>query len=181
MAPKTKRRTQRVLLRALVALTFLIAMAGISQSQTAATCSQLSVHREGTDAAMGGRRSLFYSFKNNSQKPCTLTGWPGYVLLNNAGHPLKAQNMAGEGVPDDPKPVTLAPGGKAFFSVNYTTCSSPGHKRCMSSAKARITAPGTKRAFIIREVINVEGPTFDGAPMSGTLEELGISIEKRKP
>ena len=182
MTPITKRTTQRVLLRVSLLLALLTALAGIGQSQTATTCpgAQLSVHREAADAAMGGRRSVFYSFKNNSQTPCKLEGWTRYVLLDAAGRPLKLQNMSGEGVPDDPKPVTLAPGGKAFFSLNYTTCSTPGHKRCVSSAKARITAPGTKRAFIIREVINVEGPTFDGSPISGTLEELGLSIEKRK-
>lgn len=183
MAPTTKRTAPQKLLRALLVLAFLMALAGIAQSQTASRCvgSQLSLHREAKDAAMGGRRSLFYSFKNNSKSPCTLEGWPRYVLLNGDGHQLKAKNMAGEGVPDDPKPVTLSPGGKAFFSVNYTTCSSPGHKRCASSAKARITAPGTKRTFKVREVINVEGPTFDGSPISSTLEALGISIEKRKP
>jgi len=134
---------------------------------------------------MGGRRSLFYSFKNNSQSPCTLDGWPGYVLLDGAGRPLKVTSAGGEGEPDDPKAVTLAPQGKAFFAVNYTSCSfATRHDSpwpCRSSAKARVTAPGTKRAFIIREAINPEGPYFDVRPMAGTLEELGISIEKPKP
>jgi hypothetical protein len=35
--------------------------------------------------------------------------------------------------------------------------------------------------LITLEVINVEGPTFDGSPISSTLEELGISIEKPNP
>jgi len=192
MSPTTK-RTQRVLLRALLLLSLLMALAGIGQSQTASSClsSQLSLQREAKDAAMGGRRSLFYSFKNNSQSPCTLEGWPGYVLLDGAGRPLKVTSAGGEGEPDDPKAVTLAPEGKAFFSVNYTLCSSATHTvisngvmataRCTTSAKARVTAPGTKRAFIIREAINPEGPHFDVRPMAGTLEELGISIEKPKP
>jgi Domain of unknown function (DUF4232) len=188
MPPTTKRTTQRGLLRVSLLLALLIALAGIGQSQTAATCpgSQLSVHREAKDAAMGGRRSLFYSFKNNSQSPCTLAGWPAYVLLDGAGHKIKPNMPPGEGVPDDPKPVTLAPGGKAFFSVNYTSCLSNTHKRCGSSAKARITAPGTKRTFVIPEVIDPEGAgghfggDFDVSPISSTLEELGISVEKRK-
>lgn len=162
MSPTTE-RTQRVLLRVSLLLALLTALAGIGQSQTADNCpgSQLSVHREAKDAAMGGRRSVFYSFKNNSKAPCTLEGWPGYILLDGAGHPLKPKSAGGEGEPDDPKAVTLAPGGKAFFSVNYTSCSSATHKRCKFSAKARITAPGTKRTFIISELIDPEDPFFD--------------------
>ena len=188
MSPTTEITTQRVLLRVSLLLALLTALAGIGQSQTVASCPgpQLSVHREANDAAMGGRRSVFYSFKNNSQAPCTLKGWPAYVLLDRAGHPLKPKSAGGEGEPEDPKAVTLAPGGKAFFSVNYTSCSfttgaTGRHRPCPYAAKARITAPGTKRAFILREVIDPEGPYFDVRPMASTLEQLGISIEKPKP
>jgi hypothetical protein len=147
--------------------------------------SQLSLLREANDAAMGGRRSLFYSFKNNSQSPCTLAGWPVYVLLDGKGHPLKVVSSGGEGEPNAPKPVTLAPAGKAFFAVNYTSCSPTTRNdspwRCRFSAKARITAPGTKRVFIVREAIDPQGPYFDVTALTATLEELGISIEKPKP
>jgi hypothetical protein len=193
MAPTTKRTTRRVLLQVSLLLALLTALAGISQSQTAATCdgARLSFHREATDSAMGGKRTIFYSFKNNSQSACKLQGWPTYVLLDRAGHQIKPPMPPGEGVPDDPKPVTLAPGGKAFFSVNYTSCESTkmatgSRKRCTSSARARITAHGTKRTFTIREIIDPErangrfGADFDVSPISSTLEELGISIEKRK-
>lgn len=193
MTPITKRTTQRVLLRVSLLFALLTAMAGIGQSQTAATChgGQLSLHREAADAAMGGKRTVFYSFKNNSQSPCKLQGWPSYVLLDRAGRTIKPPMPPGEGVADDPKPVTLAPGGKAFFAVNYTSCESikmntGSRKRCTSSAKARITAHGTGRTFTIREIIDPErangrfGADFDVSPISSTLEELGISIEKRK-
>jgi hypothetical protein len=154
--------------------------------------SQLSLHREATDSAMGGKRSIFYSFKNTSQKPCTLQGWPYYMLLDSAGRKIKPPMPPGEGVADEPKPVTLAPGGKAFFSVNYTSCesitiTSGSRKPCKSSAKAQIQVGGMKRMFVIREVIDHEGATkpfgadYDVSPISSTLEELGISIEKRKP
>ena len=182
MFPTTKRTTRRVLLRASLLLALLTVLAGIGQSQTASPClgNQLSAHREG-DGARSGEKRVFYSFKNNSQAPCTLRGWPVYVLLDRAGHPIKPQNMAAEGVANEPDAVTLAPGGKAFFSVDYTPCSSTTgasgrHKRCTSSAKARITAPDTKRNFIIREVIALEGPTFSGSEIVSTLQEL-----KRKP
>jgi uncharacterized protein DUF4232 len=187
MFAPTKKQTDRVLLRVSVMLALLAALAGVAHSQSTATCpgSQLSVRREASDAAMGGRRTVFYSFKNNSPKPCKLEGGPAYMLLNSAGHQIKASMPPGEGVPNDPKPVTLAPGGKAFFSVNYTSCESINstmgrRKHCTSSAKARIAAHGTKRTFIIREVLDLEGRDYDVSPISSTLEELGISIEKRK-
>jgi Protein of unknown function (DUF4232) len=192
MTPTTKRTTQRVLLRISLLLALLTSLAGIGQSQTAATCqgASLSLRRETGDAAMGGKRTVYYSFKNNSQSPCKLQGWPSYVLLDRAGRQIKPPMPPGEGVAEDPKPVTLAPGGKAFFAVNYTSCESirmntGSRKRCTSSAKARITAHGTRRTFTIREVIDPErngrfGADFDVSPISSTLEELGISIEKRK-
>lgn len=37
--------------------------------------------------------------------------------------------MAAEGVAEEPGAVTLAPGGKAFFSIDYTPCSSGRHNQ----------------------------------------------------
>ncbi len=145
--------------------------------------SQLSLKREASDAAMGGARSVFYSFKNISRDPCPLKGWPRVVLLNAAGRPLKVTSSGGEGEPNEPKGVRLAPGEKAYFAINYTSCHSAGAKPsgCKSSAKARITAPGTKRNFIVREVMDPKGPYFDVTALARTLDELGISIKKPKP
>jgi hypothetical protein len=178
MFPTTKRTILRLVPQALLLLSLLIALPCIAQSQTASPCrgSQLSALREG-DGARPGEKRVFYSFKNDSQAPCTLRGWPVYVLLDHSGYPIKPQNMAAEGVPDEPHAVTLAPGGKAFFSVDYTLCSSTSdasdrYKHCTSSAKARITAPGTKRKFIIREAIALEGLTFSGSEIVSTLQEL---------
>ncbi|HWW74066.1 MAG TPA: DUF4232 domain-containing protein, partial [Pyrinomonadaceae bacterium] len=66
---------------------------------------------------MGGQRGLYYSFKNNSQSPCTLKGSPAYVLLNRAGRTIQQTRADNTGAA-----VTLAPGGKAFFSVSYHSC-----------------------------------------------------------
>lgn len=144
--------------------------------------SRLSVRREAEDGAMGGQRGLYYSFKNNSQSPCTLKGSPAYVLLNRAGRTIQQTRADNRG-----EPVTLAPGGKAFFSVSYHSCefmkgATEHHKPCVLSAKARIVAPGTKRAFLLREVIDPEGREIESvSAVTATLEELGISIEKPKP
>lgn len=144
--------------------------------------SQLSVRHEAEDGAMGGQRGLYYSFKNNSQSPCTLKGSPAYVLLDRAGRMIQQTRSD-----DGGDVVTLAPGGKAFFSVSYHSCefikgATDRHRPCTYSAKARITAPGTRRAFILREVIDPEGRKIESiSAVTGTLEELGIIIEKPKP
>ena len=203
--PPTPERIVRLFVRQallLITLIIIVAFPCFSQRQTSfvksaslpdSPClgSQLSVRHEAEDAAMGGRRSVFYSFKNNSQSPCTLKGYPAYVLLDRAGRPIQPRRAAGKSAKDDPdeqaKAVTLAPGGKVFFSVDYSSCESTNgatgrHTRCTYSAKARITAPGTKRTFIIREVIDPEGRDIKGvSPVVVTLEELGIHIEKPKP
>ena len=116
MVPTTKRTRQCVLLRVSLWLALLTALAGIGQSQTTSPCtgSQLSVKDEHGDNAMGGARSEYYSFKNDSQSPCRLKGFPAFVLLNSAGQKIPGQKVTQN---EDPaEDLTLQPGGKAFFS-----------------------------------------------------------------
>ena len=148
-----------VLRRALLLLTLFMALPCIGHSQTASPCtgSQLSIKDEHSDNAMGGQRGEYYSFKNNSQSPCTLKGSPTFVLLDAAGHRIPRQKLTQA---DGGETVTLAPGGKAFFSIDYRSCSfargAGVRERCVSAAKVRIEAPGTKRPFILRSGIGAE-------------------------
>ena len=160
MFPTTKRTTQRVLLRVLLLLALLIALAGMGQSQTASPCtgSQLSIKDEHGDSAMGGQRGEYYSFKNDSQSPCTLKGAPTFALLDSAGHKIPGQKVTQT---DDPaETVTLQPGGKAFFSIDYRSCSvtrKAGYGgRCVTAAKLQIEAPEAKRAFVLKSGIDPE-------------------------
>lgn len=160
MFPTKKKTTQRVLRRALLLLILFIALPCIAQSQTASPCtaSQLSVKDEHSDNAMGGQRGEYYSFKNSSQSPCTLKGSPTFVLLDRAGRRIPGQKITHTNDPGTD--VTLAPGGKAFFSIDYRSCSfSRGagvRERCVNAAKVRIEAPGTKRAFILKSGIDAQ-------------------------
>ena len=164
MFPTKMKTTQLVLPRALLLLTLLIAVPCIAHSQTASPCtgSQLSVRDEHSDNAMGGQRSEYYSFKNNSQSACTLKGSPGFVLLDSAGRRIPRQKITHDGPETD---VTLQPGGKAFFTVAYRSCSfargAGVRERCISAAKLRIEAPGTKRSFILRGGMNAEKLTVN--------------------
>jgi hypothetical protein len=160
MFPTTKRKTQRVLPRVLFLLALLIALAGIGQSQTASPCtgSQLSIKDEHGDNAMGGQTGEYYSFKNGSQSPCTLKGAPTIALLDGAGHKIPGQKaMQSE---DTAETVTLQPGGKAFFSIDYRSCEvmrKAGYReRCVTAAELQIEAPETKHKFVLKRSINPE-------------------------
>ncbi|HXM50589.1 MAG TPA: DUF4232 domain-containing protein [Pyrinomonadaceae bacterium] len=160
MFPTKKKTTQLVLRRALLLLTLFIALPCIAHSQTPSPCtgSQLSVKDEHSDNAMGGQRGQYYSFKNNAPSPCTLKGSPGFVLLGRAGYRIPGQKITHNDGPGTD--VTLAPGGKAFFSIDYRSClfarGAGVRERCVAAAKVRIEVPGTKRAFILRGGIDAE-------------------------
>jgi len=169
MFPTTKRTTPRVLLRVSLLLALLLALASIGKSQTASPCtsSQLSVKDEHGDSAMGGQRGEYYSFKNDSPSPCTLKGAPTFALLDTAGHKISGQKVTPT---DDPaETVTLQPGGKAFFSIGYRSCSvarKAGYGgRCVTAAKLQIEAPGAKRAFVLKGGIDPENLTVNVSPV----------------
>ena len=107
---------------------------------------------------MGGQRGEYYSFKNDSQSPCTLKGAPTFALLDSAGHKIPGQKVTQT---DDPaETVTLQPGGKALFSIDYRSCSSRAKRdmarRCVTAAKLQIEAPEAKRAFVLKSGIDPE-------------------------
>src|SRR4051812_32942163 len=87
-----------------------------SQAPAPCTSEQLSVKAGDEDAAMGGVRTVNYTFTNTSQSPCTLNGYPGFVLLNKAGRPVPGKHsvnkakMVTDSDPVPPKEVTLEPG-----------------------------------------------------------------------
>src|SRR4051812_40399527 len=91
-------------------------------SRAAAPCSsgQLSVKAGDEDAAMGGLRTVTYTFTNTSSTPCTLDGYPGFELLNKAGRPIPGKHsvnkakMVTDSDPVPPKEVTLDAGKTAI-------------------------------------------------------------------
>ena len=130
------------------------------------TGSQLSAKHESEDAGVG-QRYITYSFKNHSSAPCKLSGYPGFVLLDRAGHRLHGQSVT-----HNPEPATvvmLAPGRKAFFVVHYSACSTVGDPPCRYSSKVRIKAPHTNRTFILRERIDPFELSVDLSPIKSSV------------
>jgi Domain of unknown function (DUF4232) len=126
---------------------------------------QLSLREAEGEADMGGKRYGNYVFTNASASPCTLSGFPRFVLLNKSGRPLrgvKVENSEGHvsgdtnstRMGDAPQTVTLEPGKTAWFQIFYNDGMAIEHKRPFPvSARVRIIAPGTKRVFILRQRI----------------------------
>ena len=127
----------------------------------AAACrdGRLSVRSVGTDAAMGGVRIRDYAFTNTSPSPCTLRGYPRVEVLNRSGRVVRLGRAAtgdDAGNPDDP--VTVGPGKTATFYVSYNAGGAGRVGRpCPTYPKVRITAPGDRRGFVLREAIQLCG------------------------
>jgi len=121
---------------------------------------ELSVRHVTDDAAMGGHNLIDYAFRNNSSSPCTLTGYPGFELLDKAGNvrprarAINSRRLPGDETREPPQPVTLEPGQEAGFRVYYNS-GGAGYmgKPCPVSRKVRIVPPGSRRIFELREEI----------------------------
>lgn len=126
--------------------------------------NDLSLRHATDDAAMGGVRTVYYAFKNQSSSPCTLIGYPRFELLDRSGkvrprgRATNSRQMPGEETKYTPKLVTIEPGKEASFSIYYNG-GGAGYmgKPCPVSRRVRITAPGTTRPFILREEIQLCG------------------------
>ena len=119
----------------------------------------LSVRHANDDAAMGGHLLTDYAFKNNSSSACTLKGYPRFELLTKSGQLLpkgraiNSRQLMGEDAPSIPQLVTIEAGKEAVFRV-YTNNGGAGYTGgCPTSRKVRISAPGTTRAFMLKEEI----------------------------
>jgi hypothetical protein len=122
--------------------------------------ADLSVRHVNDDAAMGGHLLTDYAFKNNSSNACTLKGYPQFELLNKSGgllpkgRAVNTRQLMGEDAPSAPQLVTIEAGKEAMFRV-YTNNGGAGYmgKPCPTSRKVRIVAPGTTRAFVLKDEI----------------------------
>ncbi len=120
----------------------------------------LSVRHVTDDAAMGGHNLIDYAFRNNSSSPCTLTGYPRFELLDKIGRvrphgrAINSQRLPGDERIEPAQVVTLEPGKEAGFRVYYNN-GGAGHMGtpCPLSQRVRISAPGTRRNFELREEI----------------------------
>jgi hypothetical protein len=126
--------------------------------------NQLLVRHVSEDTAMGGVRTTGYAFTNTSSSPCTLSGYPRFEVLNKSGRIVRggrAANgltMLGDDAKMSPRLVMIEPGKTATFLIYYNA-GGAGHigKPCPIYRKVRITAPGTKRGFVLREELQLCG------------------------
>jgi hypothetical protein len=134
------------------------------KSLAAAQCldNQLSLRHDPEDAAMAGLRSMRYFFTNTLSSPCTLKGYPSFELLNKSGRIVRGGRAAngltlmGDELKEPPQLVTIEPGKTATFWIDYLARGAGAMgKPCPTYRKFRITAPGTKRVFVQRDVIEV--------------------------
>jgi hypothetical protein len=128
-------------------------------SLASAVCrdNQLSVRNVGEDAAMGGVRRTDYAFTNNSPSPCALKGRPRFEVLSRSGRVVRRGRAAtGDDAGNPRDSVTIEPGKTATFYVSYNA-GGAGRigKPCPTYPGVRITAPGNKRGFVLREAIRL--------------------------
>ncbi|MFT3743286.1 MAG: DUF4232 domain-containing protein [Pyrinomonadaceae bacterium] len=122
-------------------------------------CMKLKMTPGEEDADMGGKRYQKFVFENLSDKPCTLRGFPTFVVLNKSGKALangkaKYSNDFPNG-PDaehmKPAAVTLEPGKTAWFQIYYNDGMALDHKKPYPKAyKFLITAPKGDKAFVMK-------------------------------
>jgi hypothetical protein len=126
--------------------------------------NQLLVRHVSEDAAMGGVRTIDYVFTNSSSSPCTMKGYPRFEVLNKSGRLVrggraaKGLTMMGDDARRPLRLVTIEPGKTATFVVYYNA-GGAGYmgKPCPIYRKVRITAPGTKRGFVLRDELTLCG------------------------
>ena len=142
----------------------------VSQCQA----SQLSVSRVSDDAGVGNR-AVNFAFTNTSPTPCTLSGYPIFTPLDRRGRRLRGVSVVqSEGTyfmpTAPPKEVRLEPGKTAWFQIAYSAVQNSPRK-CPTSSKVKITAPGTARVFILREEIAPCQHKVSVTPVRGGLPE----------
>ena len=124
--------------------------------------NQLSLRHDSESAAMGGLRSMQFFFTNTSSSLCTLLGYPRFELLSKSGLPVRRGRAAngltlmGDELKQPPQLVTIAPGKTGTFWIDYLARGAGSVGRpCPTYHKFRITVPGTKRAFVQSDAIEV--------------------------
>ena len=139
--------------------------------------NQLSVRHISEDAAMGGVRTIVYAFTNTSSSPCTLKGYPRFEVLNKwgrlvrGGRAARGVDMLGDDAKAPPRLVTIEPGKTASFLVYYNA-GGAGYmgKPCPTHRKVRITPPGTKRGFVLRDELQLCG-SLEVSPVGFSSDE----------
>jgi hypothetical protein len=115
---------------------------------------------------MGGKRYGNYVFTNISSKPCRMSGFPVFTLLDKSGRVMQAVKVTYDldtasgdrdsSVKDtQTSSVILQPKQTAWFQIFYNDGFGFDLKKPVpTSAKVKIRAPQTTRTFVIKSSIN---------------------------
>ena len=128
---------------------------------------------EGRGGAGLGHSATLFTFENHSQQTCMLSGYPALQQLDVQHKPITepiqqsptayTYNTLG------PRLITLAPGGKAYFIIEwYDVCDSP------FASFLLITPPGNKTSFLVDLEHRSASPQTFSAPY--TLQENQASF-----
>lgn len=112
-----------------------------------------------------GSVGLTYRITNTSSQGCTMFGYPGLQLLDAGGRPLPT-HVSRVSPYGPPANVTLAPGGQAWFAIQYPTQTGYGNLSCPKSASLGVMAPGDTAQ------LTVSGPGGQLQPYGGTTQDL---------
>jgi hypothetical protein len=102
------------------------------------------VAKPGPANAAAGSIGQTVSLRNTSASACTMSGYPGMLMLSASGHPLATEVHRGASVTVRSRPVrvvTLAPGHSALFDIGYGDATGFANARCPTSARVEITPP----------------------------------------
>jgi len=132
------------------------------------TCEaqQLWMVPEGASAG-AGQVGVMYRFYNHSSSTCTLYGYPGGLLLNDARQALPTHVHWGPGYLSGNLPkrlVELQPGASAYFVIEWAHIPATGQS-CPTSRFLAITPPNTRASLTIPATIEACGGNLTASPM----------------
>lgn len=140
-----------------------------SQSSAAAICqtAQLSASAAGSNAG-AGNVGLQVRFTNASGQTCTLGGYPGALLLDANRAPMTThvtQSTHGYLYSNvNPRIVTLAPGGSAYFVIEWTH-NSPTGGACPFASYVEVTPPANINGLVVASQIDACGGNLIVSPV----------------
>ena len=129
------------------------------------TTQELSV-TAGQPVADASSRTLVLELDNTSDRTCTITGFGGVGLLDDAGRLLPTRFVRGPGTPAT---VELAPGGFSTRTLSWRVVpAGPGESEadCVSAAALVVTPPDEEPGdLVVREPITAcSGGELVGTP-----------------
>jgi hypothetical protein len=114
---------------------------------------------DGVDAGAGNLVGTF-RFTNTLDVACTVSGYPGAELRDDAGNPLPTSVVRGGGpaaTRPGPTQVRVAPGASAIFRVHWEQVPVGDEPRCPTSAAVAVTPPDEYAPLILPMAIHACG------------------------